>query len=233
LRGSACAVTPRSNAIIKPPDHRAEVQAPDSGGIGGWFFAADPDRSFFEQTIFWAPEALPTIVPVRPTLLVGSHTYVRLDLGELKDSQLQQGPDGWHAVLHLRGVEHRIWFKEAPLVAATYTVEFPLDRDFEFRADAGRRLWRGLNGRPQGAPLHALSAHRRRRVALALRASDARRDGATYREIAEVLLPAQRIRERDWRTHEVRNHIIRLVKTGLALVQGGYRALLKPPSRKK
>ncbi len=172
-------------------------------------------------------------MPVRPTLLVGSHTYVRLDLGELKDSQLRQGPDGWHAVLHLRGVEHRIWFKEAPLVAAAYVVEFPLDRDFEFRADAGRRLWRGLNGRPQGAPPHATSAHRRRRIALALRASDARRDGATYREIAEVLLPAQRIPVREWGTHEVRNQIIRLVKTGFALVQGGYRALLRPPSRKK
>ena len=176
---------------------------------------------------------MPSIVPVRPTLLVGSHTYVRLDLGELKDSQLQQGPDGWHAVLHLRGVEHRIWFKEAPLVAAAYVVEFPLDRDFEFRADAGRRLWRGLNGRPQGAPPHATSAHRRRRIARALRASDARKDGATYREIAEVLLPAQRIPARDWGTHEVRNQIIRLVKTGFALVQGGYRALLRPPSRKK
>ena len=176
---------------------------------------------------------MPTIVPVRPTLLVGSHTYVRLDLGELKDSQLQQGPDGWHAVLHLRGVEHRIWFKEAPLVAAAYVVEFPLDRDFEFRADAGRRLWRGLNGRPQGAPPHATSAHRRRRIARALRASDAKRDGATYREIAEVLLPAQRIPARDWGTHEVRNLIIRLVKTGFALVQGGYRALLRPPYRNK
>jgi hypothetical protein len=166
-------------------------------------------------------------------LLVGSHTYVRLDLSELKESQLQQCPDGWHAVLYLRGVEHRIWFKEAPLISATYTVEFPLDRDFDFRADAGRRLWRGLNGRPQGAPLHALSAHRRRRVALALRASDARTDGATYREIAEVLLPPHRVSEKAWGTHEVRNQIIRLVKTGFALVQGGYRTLLRPPSRKK
>ncbi|WP_227591784.1 DNA -binding domain-containing protein, partial [Klebsiella aerogenes] len=69
-------------------------------------------------------------------------------------------------------------------------------------------MWRGLNGRPQGAPLHALSAQRRRRVALALRASDARTDGATYREIAEVLLPAHRTPERDWGTHEVRNQII-------------------------
>jgi len=205
----------------------------DSDSIGGWFFAADPERSFLEQTIFWAPEAVPTIVPVRPALLAGSHTHVRLDLNELNDSQFRQGPDGWHAVLHLRGVEHRIWLKEAPIIAAAYTVEFPFDRDFEFRAGAGVRLWRGLNGRPQGAPPHAISAHRRRRIALALRASDAQTDGATYYEIAEVMLPAQRISKRDWGTHEVRDQIKRLVKTGLALVQGGYRALLRPPSRKR
>ncbi|MDU1667467.1 MAG: DUF2285 domain-containing protein, partial [Bradyrhizobium sp.] len=142
-------------------------------------------------------------------------------------------PDGWHAVMHLRGVEHRIWCKEAPLVSAAYTVEYPLDRDFEFRVDAGRRLWRGLNGRPQGAPLHALSVYRRRRLALALRALDARTDGATYREIAEVLLPAHRIGKRDWRTHDLRSQIVRLVKTGFALAQDGYRALLRPPSRRK
>jgi hypothetical protein len=94
-------------------------------------------------------------------------------------------------------------------------------------------LWRGLNGRPQGKPLHALSVYRRRRLALALRALDARTDGATYREIAEVLLPAHRIAKRDWRTHDVRNRIIRLVKTGSALMQGGYRALLRLPSRRK
>jgi hypothetical protein len=171
-------------------------------------------------------------VPVRPALLVGSPTPVRLDLNELNESQFRRGPDGWHAVLYLRGVEHRIWFKEPPIITAAYTVELPLDRDFEFRADAGRRLWRGLNGRPQGAPLHAISAHRRRRIALALRASDARTDGATYREIAEVLLPGQRIPEREWGTHEVRDRIIRLVKTGFASVEGGCRTLLRP-SRKK
>ena len=205
----------------------------DSGSIGGWFFAADPERSFLEQTVFWAPEAVPTVVPVRPALLAGSHTQVRLDLNELNESQFRQGPDGWHAVLHLRGVEHRIWLKEAPIIAAAYTVELPFDRDFEFRVGAGMRLWRGLNSWPQGAPPHAISAHRRRRIALGLRALDARTDGATYYEIAEVMLPAQRISKRDWGTHEVRDQIKRLVKTGLALVQGGYRALLRPPSRKR
>jgi Uncharacterized conserved protein (DUF2285) len=176
---------------------------------------------------------VPTIVPVRPASLVGSHTQVRLDLNELNESQFRQGPDGWHAVLSLRGVEHRIWFKEAPIIAASYTVELPFDRDFEFRAAAGTRLWKGLNGRPQGAPPHAISAYRRRRIARALRAADASTDGATYREIAEVLLPAHPIADEDWETHEVRDQIKRLVKTGFALVQGGYRALLRPPSRKR
>jgi hypothetical protein len=204
-----------------------------SGRIGGWFFAADPDRSFLEQTVFWAPEVLPTVIPVRPALLVSSPSQVSLDLNNLETGQLRQGPDGWHAVLHLNGVEHRVWLKEAPVVAVSYAVELPLDRDFEFRADAGRRLWRGLNGRPQGEPLHALSANRRRRLALALRALDARMDGSTYREIAEVLFGAGRISERDWRTHDLRNRTIRLVQSGFALMRGGYRALLRPTSRKK
>ena len=172
-------------------------------------------------------------MPIRPALIVGSHRHVTIDLDELNESQVRVGPDGWHAVLHLRGVEHRIWLKEAPIVAAAYTIELPLDRDFEFRVGAGMRLWRGLNGRPQGQPPHAISAHRRRRIAHALRASDARTDGATYWEIAEVLLPAHGIPKSDWGTHEVRDQIKRLVKTGFALVQGGYRALLRPSSRKK
>jgi type VI secretion system activator RovC-like protein len=203
------------------------------GTVGGWFFAANPDQSYLEQTIFWAPEVLPTVVPVRPALLAGSHSHVSLDLSELNKGQLRQGPDGWHAVLVLHGFEHRVWLKEAPVVAITYAVELPLDGDFEFPADAGRRLWPALNGGPPGAPLHALSAHRRRQLALALRALDARMDGSTYREIAEVLFDAKRISERDWRTHDLRNRTIRLVRSGFDLMRGGYRALLRPPFRKK
>jgi hypothetical protein len=165
--------------------------------------------------------------------LASADSNVSLHLRDLSKSQLRQAPDGWHAVLNLRGVEHRVWFKEAPVVAVIYAVELPLDRDFEFRADAGRRLWRALNGRPLGAPLHALSADRRRRLALALRALDARMDGGTYREIAEGLFGARRISERDWPTHDLRNRTIRLVQNGFAPMRGGYRALLRPRSPKK
>ena len=76
------------------------IERTDSVSIGGWFFAADPDRSFLEQTIFWAPEAVPTIVPVRPASLVelALHTSGWIS-NELNESQFRQGPDGWHAVL--------------------------------------------------------------------------------------------------------------------------------------
>ncbi len=70
-------------------------------------------------------------------------------------------------------------------------------------------------------------------MTLALRVMDARMEGATYREIAEVLYGPQRISERDWKTHELRNRIIRLAQSGFALMRGGYRKLLRPPSRKK
>lgn len=170
---------------------------------------------------------------MRPASFPNADSHVGLKLDDLSLGQLRQALDGWHAVLNLRGVEHRVWFKEAPLVAVTYAVELPFDRDFEFRADAGRRLWRALNGRSIGAPLHALSESRRRRLALALRALDARMDGSTYREIAEVLFGAERISERDWPTHDLRNRTIRLVQSGFALIRGGYRALLRPRSPKK
>ncbi|VTU62767.1 hypothetical protein AMBR_BLFENHAL_02885 [Lacticaseibacillus rhamnosus] len=60
-----------------------------------------------------------------------------------------QAEDGIRDLVRSRGlgdvykrqkVEHRVWFKEAPVVAGTYAVELPLDPDFEFRADAGLSL---------------------------------------------------------------------------------------------
>jgi Uncharacterized conserved protein (DUF2285) len=183
--------------------------------------------------VFWAPEVLPTVIPIRRAVPFGADTRVSLRLSELTAGELRQAPDGWYAVLYLRGVEHRVWLREIPVISKTYAVELPFDRDFEFRAHAARRLWRTLNDRPAGPPLHVFSAQRRRRLALALRALDARIDGSTYREIAEVLFGAGQIPERAWKTHDLRNRTIRLVQTGFALMRGGYRALLRPLPRKK
>jgi hypothetical protein len=146
---------------------------------------------------------------------------------------LRQAPDGWHILLRLRGVEHRLFLRDAPVTGESYAVELPFDGIFDIRAHAARRLWRALGGRAAGPAIHQLSSQRRQRLALTLRALDARIEGATYRTIAEALFGAQRIPERAWKTHDLRNRTIRLVHSGLALMRGGYRELLHLSRRKK
>ena len=86
---------------------------------------------------------------------------------------------------------------------------------------------------PPGPPFHTLSSQRRQRLALALRALDARMGGNTYRVIAEVLFGTKRIPEHAWKTHDLRNRTIRLVQSGFALMRGGYLELLRQSRRKK
>ncbi|WP_369726328.1 DUF2285 domain-containing protein [Bradyrhizobium sp. LLZ17] len=157
----------------------------------------------------------------------------RLPLADLSSGTISKASDGWHAVLRIQGAQHHLWLKDAPQFGVSYAAELPLDADFEIRAHASHRLWRAVKGRPAGPPLHQLSAQRRERLVLVLRALDGRMDGASYRLIAEVLFGRKRIPERAWKTHELRSRTIRLVQAGLALMRGGYRALLRPPSRKE
>jgi len=66
-----------------------------------------------------------------------------------------------------------------------------------------------------------------------MRALDAWLAGNNYREIAEGLFGKERVRGRSWKDHDLRSLTIRLVQNGLALMRGGYRALLRRPSRKQ
>ncbi|MCK1350593.1 DUF2285 domain-containing protein [Bradyrhizobium sp. CW7] len=203
---------------------------PSSGGGGASAFAHDPQRSFDEQTIFWAPEVLTAVVPVT----VGSaadRSSASQPLLDLTASQVRRAADGWHIVLRIGATDHRVWSKEPPVVGASYAAELPFNGDLEARAYAARRLWRAMNGRAPGPAFHKLSKQRRERLSDALRALDARRAGSSYRTVAEALFGKKRIPERAWKTHDLRNRTVRLVKGGLALVRGGYRKLLRPGRR--
>jgi hypothetical protein len=158
---------------------------------------------------------------------------VSLPWADLTAGNMRRSSDGWHAVLRFRGTEHRLWLKDPPTIGAGYIVELPFDDDFEVRAYASRRLWRAINGHAPGPAFHDLSVQRRERFALALRALDGRSSGNTYRAIADGLFGARRIPERDWKTHDLRNRTIRLVQSGLALMRGGYRELLRFRRRRK
>ena len=88
--------------------------------------------------IFWAPEALPTIVPiVRSSAGAGPNA---LDLENLPAGELRRASDGWHTVVRLRGAEHRLWLREAPVTGVSYAAELPFDADFDVRAHAAHRL---------------------------------------------------------------------------------------------
>ena len=156
-----------------------------------------------------------------------------LTSAELFAGEFRQASDGWHILLRIKGAEHRLWLKQQPKAGETYAAKLPFDVDFEIRAHAARRLWRALKGRAVGPAFHGLSHQRRQRLALALRALDAKAEGRTYRAIAAVLFGAKRIPDRTWKTHDLRNRTIRLVQSAFALMRGGYRELLRQSRRKK
>jgi hypothetical protein len=102
----------------------------------------------------------------------------------------------------------------------------PLDQNFPARTDAALRLWRGLAERPVSAA-DGLTPSRRKRLVLVLRALDARLAGEAYRTIAQGLFGERRVPSgAAWKTHDLRDRTIRLLRTGLHLMRGGYLELL-------
>ncbi|MCA1550076.1 DUF2285 domain-containing protein [Bradyrhizobium sp. BRP19] len=146
---------------------------------------------------------------------------------DLTAGEVRRAVDGWHAVLRIGAVDHRVWSKDPLVLGASYSAELPFDGDFDARAYAARRLCRAINGRVPGPAFHQLSKLRRERLSAAIRALDAHSAGGSYRVIAEALFGKKRIPDRAWKTHDLRNRTIRLVQGGLALMRGGYRKLLR------
>ena len=79
-----------------------------------------------------------------------------------------------------------------------------------------------------------LTQQRRQRLSLSIRALDGWLANATYRELANSLFGAPRISvTSSWKTDEVRDRTIRLVRTGLDLMRGGYLSMLRIPTRRR
>lgn len=165
------------------------------------------------------------------TAPAASHGSLSQPLLDFTAGRVRRAADGWHVVLRIGSVEHRIWSKQPLTAGAHYAAELPFDSGFDARAHAATRLWRAMNGRAPGPAFHRLSKQRRERLCAALRAVAAHFAGATYRSIAEALFGEKRIPDRAWKTHDLRSRTIRLVQSGLAFVRGGYRKLLGPERR--
>lgn len=170
---------------------------------------------------------LSTVLPVRAAVRSAASKRYDLDFRKLAGSELRCAPDGWHAVVALGGAKHRLWLAELPPVGSSVAVDLPLDRNFEVRVRAAHRLWLALERRPIGPPPLTLPILTRHRLILALRAVDGSLEGNSYREIAQGLFGKHRIPDRGWKTDHLRSRTIRLVRAGLRLMRGGYRALLR------
>jgi hypothetical protein len=105
----------------------------------------------------------------------------------------------------------------------------PFDADFTTRVGASLRLWNRMTGRLHRPPAR-LTRQRRQRLVLTLRALDGRLAHASYRVIAQSLFGRARLPAgAAWKTHDLRDRTIRLARSGLKLMHGGYLDLLRSP----
>ena len=197
---------------------------------GGCDFAADPDLDAREAIIFWnidanpgtilltqTPEPVAPVASVKPTAtpsIVISADNSRLSAeGQYVVSGKRR--DGIPAVL-LDGAN-----TNAPLSAL-----IPLDGDLPDRIAALLRFWTSMQSPPPPADPR-LTAQRRTRIRNMMQASDGWAAGTHYREIAIAMFGASRVSSDIWKTSSLRDTIIRLVRDGRALIDGGYRSLLR------
>ena len=197
-------------------------------GAGGCDFAKRT-LDCANYAILWAAMALPSVVALTPVPK------------EIANPALAGKPLEWDAVLAEDGPERLITCSGDALrvhllgdaAAQATSVVLPLDQLFEVRVAAALRLWRGLNGRSPGRDPAILPQSQRDHFVLSLRALDAKLEHATYRDIAKVLFGVKRVPDRSWKTHDLRDRTIRIVRLGLDLMQGGYHRLLLHPFRRR
>jgi hypothetical protein len=142
----------------------------------------------------------------------------------------RQASDGLHGTVGERPIP--VWIPRGASPDSHLGALIPFDDALPHRLAAVLRLWHALQGRVQSDP--GLTAQRRRRLVLALRAHDGRQDGHSHREIAIGLFGAARVpRGAAWKTHDLRARTMRFVADAIALRDGGYRALLRVGPRVK
>jgi ribosomal protein S7 len=100
----------------------------------------------------------------------------------------------------------------------------PLDEHWGPRVDILKALRAQLLYRKRSPP--PLTSQQRRRIQLALRTLDARRDRASYQTIAGHLFGAEAVSREHWKTSSLKAQFTRLSAHGTHLTTKGYRFLL-------
>ena len=191
---------------------------------GGCDFLIDPDLRADNAPLLWLPHIDPTAVVIVPAPEAFGHAR---SLSGLTPRLARDAPDGEYWLTETSDGRLPVVLTNGASATTPGAVLIPLGADFAARADAALTLWRTVIGRPTRPP-ERLTRQRRQRLRLTLRALDGRLGGESYRVLAQGLFGRTRIPAgADWKTHELRDRTIRLVRGGLALMRGGYLDLVR------
>jgi hypothetical protein len=169
------------------------------------------------------------VILLTPSQFAASGGLLSADI--LEKSSIVGPPEVRCRRLNIGGERFSIIFPDKLAVGTQLDAHIVLDDLARDRVEAVQLFWSALR-RHNATADPRLTRQRKRRLRDILRAVDARDQQASYRTIAEVLFPQHRIDAASWAGNALRETTIRLVRDGLKLVDGGYRALLRR-SRKR
>lgn len=186
---------------------------------GGCDFPVDPEFDAPEAPVFWNPQDAPAIAQFIAPLPAELHSAP--SDGLLHSAQKREGTgltwarldDGTVLVGAVDGRDGK-----------PFGLLLPLDDDWPIRLAAADGLRRALIDRTADPPL---SRQRRDRLKRALRCVDARRTGASYREVAAVYFGPRRVSAESWKTSSLKAQIVRLSAYGQSMIDRGYRDLIR------
>lgn len=214
--------------LRRNPDYRAEfARAWNTGGAGearlddrwGLRFPVDPALPAQNAEVFWREDVAPGIVV---PMVAGAAGQGRPARTPSPVGIPRRGEDGLHVRL-AAGLQLLLRGEAKPEGPVLVVLGF--DQDFGLRVRAVETLQRLSTGRAQ--PRSRLTSAQRTRLARSLVALDGALRNDSYRTIAGAVFGAEAMEREDWRTASVRDATIRLVRTGRALMRGGYLKLLK------
>lgn len=197
-------------------------------GTGGFPFARDPSLDATATRVLWRPELLPHAVMLVPAPEGFEGAYRFEALGRLSSSVSLHSDGEKHSILSDADGAHSIWLKDdSPALPMAALV--PLDETVLLRLAGLIRLKRRLDRHPAGALPSAwqITARFRKRLLDMIRALDGHLQGASYREVARALYGPEAVGRFPWKTSSVRGQTIRLVADAMAMMDGGYRKLLR------
>jgi hypothetical protein len=205
---------------LDPGDHAAD------DAVRGWGlrFPADPYRRADEEPVFWNPDDFASVITLKPAPTGWGAASTSLTDWP-KDIILRDADDGLHVLVRHENTSHQMMVIDPLPLPHPLVALIPLDPTAPQRAGAVACFWQAIRPKRPLKPRHRLL--RRRRLIAILRALDGRLSGESYRAIAEALFGPRRVAAYPWKTSPARDSVIRLTRSGLSIMGGGYRNLLQ------